>query len=63
MIVMALSNFFSACRFQSEVNEVLGNKEGVSADDLEKLQYTDQVCVLTAIFLSSIYTFLVKLQA
>ena len=48
MIVMVLSNFFLVYRFQSEVDEVLGNKESVSAEDLEKLQYTEQVCVLTA---------------
>ena len=46
MIVMVLSNFFSACRFQSEVDEVLGKKESVSAEDLEKLQYTEQVLIL-----------------
>ena len=46
MIVMVLSNFFSACRLQSEVDEVLGNKESVSAEDLEKLQYTEQVLIL-----------------
>ena len=33
-------------RLQSEVDEVLGNKESVSAEDLEKLQYTEQVYVL-----------------
>ena len=32
-------------RLQSEVDEVLGNKESVSAEDLENLQYTEQVCV------------------
>ena len=47
MIVMVLSNFFSVYRLQSEVDEVLGNKESVSAEDLEKLQYTEQVCALT----------------
>ena len=50
MIVMALSNFFPVYRLQSEVDEVLGNKESVSAEDLVNLQYTEQVCVLTAIF-------------
>ena len=43
---MVLSNFFSVYRLQSEVDEVLGNKESVSAEDLEKLQYTEQVCIL-----------------
>jgi len=46
MIVMVLSNIFSVSRLQSEVDEVLGNKESVSAEDLEKLQYTEQVYVL-----------------
>jgi len=27
----------------SEINEVLGDKEGVSVEDLEKLQFTEQV--------------------
>ena len=35
--------FCSVYRLQSEVDEVLGNKENVSAEDLEKLQYTEQV--------------------
>ena len=48
MIVMVLSNFFPVYRLQSEVDEVLGNKESVSAEDLEKLQYTEQVFALTA---------------
>ena len=47
IIVMVFSNLFSVYRLQSEVDEVLGNKESVSAEDLEKLQYTEQVCVLT----------------
>ena len=46
MIVMVLSNLFSVSRLQSEIDEVLGNKESVSAEDLEKLQYTEQVYVL-----------------
>ena len=32
-----------ACRVQSEVEEVLGTKDHVSAEDLEKLEYTEQV--------------------
>jgi len=43
MIVMVFSNFFSVSRLQSEVDEVLGNKESVNTEDLEKLQYTEQV--------------------
>ena len=43
---MVFSKLFSLYRLQSEVDEVLGNKESVSAEDLEKLQYTEQVCVL-----------------
>jgi len=38
--------FFSVYRLQSEVDEVLGNKESVSAEDLTNLQYTEQVCLL-----------------
>ena len=30
-------------RLQSEVTEVLGDKVSVNAEDLEKLQYTEQV--------------------
>jgi len=40
MIVMVLCSVY---RLRSEVDEVLGNKENVSAEDLEKLQYTEQV--------------------
>jgi len=36
----------SVYRLQSEVDEVLGNKESVSAEDLTNLQYTEQVCLL-----------------
>jgi len=66
MIVMVFSNFFSVYRLQSEVDEVLGSKESVSAEDLEKLQYTEQVYVLDSkhsclyIMLLIQYTFLVK---
>ena len=42
---MVFSKLFSLYRLQSEVDEVLGNKESVSAEDLEKLQYTEQVHV------------------
>ena len=31
------------CRVQSEADEVLGTKTYVSAEDLERLQYTEQV--------------------
>ena len=33
-------------RVQLEVDKVLGNKNHISADDLDKLEYTEQVCVL-----------------
>ena len=42
-VVMIVMVFCSVYRLQSEVDEVLGNKENVSAEDLEKLQYTEQV--------------------
>ena len=42
-VVMIQYSAFSVYRLQSEVDEVLGNKETVSAEDLEKLQYTEQV--------------------
>ena len=45
MIEMVLSTLYSVYRLQSEVDEVLGNKESVSAEDLENLQYTEQVNV------------------
>ena len=45
MIVMVLSNLYSVYRLQSEVDEVLENKESVSAEDLGNLQYTEQVNV------------------
>ena len=32
------------CRVQAEVDEVLGNKTHVSVEDLEKLEYMEQVC-------------------
>ena len=31
------------CRVQQEIDEVLGTKSSVSEEDLEKLEYTDQV--------------------
>jgi len=43
-----IQSLFSVSRLQSEVDEVIGNKESVSAEDLEKLQYTEQVCIPTA---------------
>ena len=50
MVPAPISNdydgFFSVCRLQSEVDEVLGNKESVNAEDLTNLQYTEQVCLL-----------------
>ena len=33
-------------RLQLEVDEVLGDSNYVSADDLEKLEYTEQVCTM-----------------
>ena len=32
-------------RLESEVSEVLGDKDSVTVEDLEKLQYTEQVGV------------------
>ena len=52
MIEMVLSTLYSVYRLQSEVDEVLGNKESVSAEDLENLQYTEQVNVLIVSFSS-----------
>ena len=31
-------------RLLEEINEVLGDKTAVSAEDVEKLTYTEQVC-------------------
>ena len=38
-------DFFSLtqCRVQSEVDKVVNNKDYVGADDLDKLEYTEQV--------------------
>ena len=33
------------CRLEAEVSEVLGNKTYVGEKELEKLQYTEQVCL------------------
>ena len=33
-------------RLESEISEVLGDKSFVSEEDLEKLQYTEQVYIL-----------------
>ena len=33
-------------RLESEVSDVLGDKDFVTMEDLEKLQYTEQVCTL-----------------
>ena len=33
-------------RVKMEVDEVLGTKEQVTAEDLEKLQYTEQVIIM-----------------
>jgi hypothetical protein len=35
----------SLCRLEAEVSEVLGNKTYVGEEELEKLQYTEQVCL------------------
>ena len=31
------------CRLIAEINDVLGDKKEVTAEDVEKLQYTEQV--------------------
>ena len=50
MVPAPISNDYdgisSVYRLQLEVDEVLGNKESVSAEDLTNLQYTEQVCLL-----------------
>ena len=33
----------SLCRLEAEIGEVLGNKTYVGEEELEKLQYTEQV--------------------
>ena len=41
MIVQLIS--IGTCRLESEVSDVLGDKDYVTMEDLEKLQYTEQV--------------------
>ena len=38
-------------RLLAEIDEVLGNKTSVSAEDLEKLKYTEQVRLFTAMIM------------
>ena len=35
-------------RLVAEVDEVLGDKDTVSAEDLNKLEYTEQVCLMSS---------------
>ena len=35
-------------RLVAEVDEVLGEKDSVSAEDLNKLEYTEQVCLTSS---------------
>ena len=46
MLYRALAFLHSfLCRLEAEVSEVLGNKTYVGEEELEKLQYTEQVCL------------------
>ena len=38
--------YMNSSRLVAEVDEVLGDKDTVSAEDIEKLQYTEQVSKL-----------------
>jgi len=40
---LGLTLFTIACRLLLEIDEVLGDKENVGVEDLEHLQYTEQV--------------------
>ena len=35
----------SLCRLEAEISEVLGRETHVGEEELEKLQYTEQVCL------------------
>ena len=39
--------YFSVGRLESEISEVLGDRDHVTIEDLEKLQYTEQVGSVT----------------
>ncbi len=43
------------CRVQLEVDEVLGTRGEVTEEDLEKLQYTEQVCIYVQTFISRFF--------
>jgi hypothetical protein len=40
---MMVYMYVCTCRLESEVSEVLGDRDYVTMEDLEKLQYTEQV--------------------
>ena len=41
--INSLVYYHNTCSLQTEVNEVLGKRTAVTKEDLEKLQYTEQV--------------------
>ena len=44
LTIILVARFNYIYRVQTEVDEVLGGKNCVSPEDLEKLEYTEQVC-------------------
>ena len=47
-------------RLEAEISEVLGNKTYVGEEELEKLQYTEQVCLV--LYYRSIHVDLLELR-
>ena len=46
----ALLKYGITCRLMEEVDEFVGDKESVDADDLENLKYMQQVCTAPAMY-------------
>ena len=45
LLLPILRTYYTLCRLEAEISEVLGNKTYVGEEELEKMQYTEQVCL------------------
>lgn len=57
MIHHLLLTIFIDSRILDEISEVLGEREFVTATDIEQLQYMEQVCGFIKNYVSSAYLF------
>lgn len=46
MFMILAKLYYTRCRLLEEVDEVLGDRQTVTADDLEGLKYTEQVFII-----------------